>query len=93
DHPQQLDQSLLASGPNRLCARAQSEDDMHFHTQACKEYTRWVFCIFVDGGPKETGIKDLLGGEVSTMMSPVGPLWQASRMSRASLPCTHRRIT
>nr|GEV02934.1 reverse transcriptase domain-containing protein [Tanacetum cinerariifolium] len=49
--------------------------------------------ILVDGGPKETGIKDLLGGEVSTMMSPVGPLWQASRMSRASLPCTHRQIT
>nr|GFB91191.1 hypothetical protein [Tanacetum cinerariifolium] len=38
DHPQQLDQSLLASRSNRLCARVQSEDDMLFHTQACKEY-------------------------------------------------------
>nr|GEW76964.1 putative ribonuclease H-like domain-containing protein [Tanacetum cinerariifolium] len=43
DHPQQLDQSLLASGPNRLCARVRSGDGMPFHTQACKEYTGWVF--------------------------------------------------
>nr|GEW64594.1 hypothetical protein [Tanacetum cinerariifolium] len=65
-----LDQSLLASGPNRLCARAQSEDGMPFHTQACKEYTRWVFY----GGPKEISIEDLFDGEVSTMMSPRGSI-------------------
>nr|GEU69951.1 hypothetical protein [Tanacetum cinerariifolium] len=34
DHPQQLDQSLLASRPNRLCARVRSEDGRLFHTQA-----------------------------------------------------------
>nr|GFC34429.1 hypothetical protein [Tanacetum cinerariifolium] len=30
--------------------------------------------IFVNGGPEETGIKDLFGGEVSTMMSPRGSI-------------------
>nr|GFA67709.1 hypothetical protein [Tanacetum cinerariifolium] len=45
DHPQQLGRSLLASRPNRLYARARSEDGMLFHTQVCKEYTRWVFCM------------------------------------------------
>nr|GEW81308.1 reverse transcriptase domain-containing protein [Tanacetum cinerariifolium] len=29
-------------GPNRLCARVRSEDGTPFHTQACKEYTRWL---------------------------------------------------
>ncbi|GJZ99366.1 hypothetical protein Tco_0671917 [Tanacetum coccineum] len=38
-----LDRSLLALRPSRLCAQARSEDGMPFHTQACKEYTRWVF--------------------------------------------------
>nr|GEX52818.1 hypothetical protein [Tanacetum cinerariifolium] len=50
-----------------------------------------VRCI--DGGLKEFGIKDLLGGEVSTMMSPRGSIVASLRMSRASLPCTHRQIT
>nr|GEX91817.1 hypothetical protein [Tanacetum cinerariifolium] len=49
DHPQQLDQSLFALGPNRLCARAPLEDDMPFHTQACKEYTRRVFISCTEG--------------------------------------------
>nr|GEY48894.1 hypothetical protein [Tanacetum cinerariifolium] len=39
----ELDRSLFALGPNRLCARVPLEDDMPFHTQACIEYTRWVF--------------------------------------------------
>nr|GEZ44768.1 hypothetical protein [Tanacetum cinerariifolium] len=39
----QLDRSLLTLGPNRLCARVPSKDDTPFHTQACKEYTRWMF--------------------------------------------------
>nr|GEY39998.1 hypothetical protein [Tanacetum cinerariifolium] len=30
--------------------------------------------IFVNGGPEETGIKDLFGGEVSTMISPRGSI-------------------
>ncbi|GJZ14550.1 hypothetical protein Tco_0550227 [Tanacetum coccineum] len=41
---QSVDRSLLALRPSRLCAQARSEDGMPFHTQACKEYTRWVFC-------------------------------------------------
>nr|GEX95180.1 hypothetical protein [Tanacetum cinerariifolium] len=39
-------------GPGRLCAQAQSGDDMPFHKQACTEYTRWVFCKLF-GRPKE----------------------------------------
>nr|GEV16395.1 cytochrome c oxidase subunit 2-1, mitochondrial [Tanacetum cinerariifolium] len=61
DHPQQLDRSLLASGPNRLYARVRSGDGMPFRTQAY-------------GGPKETGIKDLFGSEICTMMSPRGSI-------------------
>ncbi|GJU51171.1 hypothetical protein Tco_1220726 [Tanacetum coccineum] len=30
-------------GPSKLCARAQSEDDMPSRTLTCMEYTRWVF--------------------------------------------------
>nr|GEU80281.1 Gag_pre-integrs domain-containing protein [Tanacetum cinerariifolium] len=51
----------FALGPNRLCARVQSEDNRPFHTQAY-------------GGPEEIDIKDLFGGEVSTMMSPRGSI-------------------
>nr|GEZ82373.1 hypothetical protein [Tanacetum cinerariifolium] len=35
DHPQQLGRSLLVSRPNRLYARARSEDGRLFHTLAC----------------------------------------------------------
>nr|GEX26690.1 hypothetical protein [Tanacetum cinerariifolium] len=37
-------QSLHASRPGRLCAQAQSVDDMPSRKQAYMEYTRWVFC-------------------------------------------------
>nr|GEW57138.1 hypothetical protein [Tanacetum cinerariifolium] len=37
------DQSFHVLVPSRLCAQAQSGDDMPFHKQACMEYTRWVF--------------------------------------------------
>nr|GEU61030.1 hypothetical protein [Tanacetum cinerariifolium] len=36
-------QSLHASRPSKLCARARSVDDMPYRTQASKEYIRWVF--------------------------------------------------
>ncbi|GJY82548.1 hypothetical protein Tco_0495924 [Tanacetum coccineum] len=44
DHPWSKGQSLHASRPSRLCARARSVDDMPFRTRACMGYTRWVFC-------------------------------------------------
>ncbi|GKF08589.1 hypothetical protein Tco_0042813 [Tanacetum coccineum] len=44
DHSWSKGQSLHASRPNRLCARARSVDDMPFRIRACKDYTRWVFC-------------------------------------------------
>nr|GEW74794.1 hypothetical protein [Tanacetum cinerariifolium] len=43
DHPQSEGQSLHASRPNRLCAQAQSVDDMPFRKQVCTEYTRCVY--------------------------------------------------
>nr|GEX58439.1 hypothetical protein [Tanacetum cinerariifolium] len=36
-------QSLHVSRPSRLCAQAQSGDDMPFRKRACKEYTRWKY--------------------------------------------------
>ncbi|GJY90948.1 hypothetical protein Tco_0506144 [Tanacetum coccineum] len=42
-----LCQSLHALKPNRLCARAQSVDDMPFRTLACTECTRWVYLVSV----------------------------------------------
>ncbi|GJU17988.1 hypothetical protein Tco_1145954 [Tanacetum coccineum] len=33
-----------------------------------------LVCIFVNSGPKETGIKDLFGGEICNMMSPGGSI-------------------
>ncbi|GJZ48624.1 hypothetical protein Tco_0602456 [Tanacetum coccineum] len=46
-----LYQSLYVLRPSKLCARAQSEDDMPSRTLACMEYTRWVFCKLC-GRPK-----------------------------------------
>nr|GEX22316.1 hypothetical protein [Tanacetum cinerariifolium] len=46
------DQSLHVSRPSKLCAQAQSGDDMPFHKQAYMEYTRWVFCKLF-GRPRE----------------------------------------
>ncbi|GKF10987.1 hypothetical protein Tco_0048913 [Tanacetum coccineum] len=40
DHLRSQGQSLHASRPSRLCARAQSVDDMPFRTRACMGYTR-----------------------------------------------------
>ncbi|GJY66918.1 hypothetical protein Tco_0469156 [Tanacetum coccineum] len=122
DHPRSQGQSLHASRPNRLCARARSVDDMPFRIRACMGCSRWVYCkrrerpheidaphvkdfanldgilrhfitlrnfsltltsvtlgdqvmgIFVNSGPKETGIKDLFGSEICTMMSPGGSI-------------------
>ncbi|GJY46345.1 hypothetical protein Tco_0435408 [Tanacetum coccineum] len=37
--------------PSKLCARAQSEDDMPSRTLTYMEYTRWVFCKLC-GKPK-----------------------------------------
>nr|GEW35049.1 ribonuclease H-like domain-containing protein [Tanacetum cinerariifolium] len=59
-------QTLHASRPSRLCAQAQSVDDMPFRKQACTEYTRWVFYC----GLIESGVKHLLGSVVHAMMSP-----------------------
>ncbi|GKB89574.1 probable DNA helicase MCM8 [Tanacetum coccineum] len=33
--------------PSKLCARAQSEDDMPSRTLTCMEYNRWVFCTAI----------------------------------------------
>nr|GEZ24721.1 reverse transcriptase domain-containing protein [Tanacetum cinerariifolium] len=38
--------------PSRLCAQAQSRDDMPFHKQACMEYTQLIFCKLF-GMPRE----------------------------------------
>nr|GEX81685.1 hypothetical protein [Tanacetum cinerariifolium] len=62
--------SLHASRPNRLCAQAQSGDDMPFRKQACTEYTRWVFY----SGPIESGVKHLLSSVVWAMMSLDGSI-------------------
>nr|GFA69260.1 hypothetical protein [Tanacetum cinerariifolium] len=67
-------QSLHASRPNRLCAQAQSADDMPFCKQACKEYTRWVF---LDSGPIESRVKHLIGGVVRAMMSLGGSIMES----------------
>nr|GFA75783.1 hypothetical protein [Tanacetum cinerariifolium] len=70
-------QSLHASRPSRLCAQAQSIDDMPFRKQAYTEYTRWVFCKLYERpncGPIEFGFKHLLGGVVQAMMSPSGSI-------------------
>ncbi|GKD55882.1 hypothetical protein Tco_1289269, partial [Tanacetum coccineum] len=52
DYPRSQGQSLHASRPSRLCARARSVDDMPFRTRACMGCTRWVFCKLY-GRPKE----------------------------------------
>nr|GEU60372.1 ribonuclease H-like domain-containing protein [Tanacetum cinerariifolium] len=46
------DQSLHVLGPSRLCAQAQSRDDMLFHKQAYMRYTQLVFCKLF-GMPRE----------------------------------------
>nr|GEY99206.1 reverse transcriptase domain-containing protein [Tanacetum cinerariifolium] len=55
------DQSFYASSPSRLCAQAQSGDDMPFHKQAYS-------------GSIESGVKHLLGSVVWAMMSPGGSI-------------------
>ncbi|GJW41643.1 hypothetical protein Tco_0067488 [Tanacetum coccineum] len=46
--------------------------------------TNFVGHLYRWWGQKKTGVKDLFGCEVCTMDVPVGPLWQAERISRAS---------
>nr|GEZ92247.1 hypothetical protein [Tanacetum cinerariifolium] len=63
-------QSFHASSPSRLCAQAQSVDDMPFHKRAYTEYTRWMFYR----GPIESKVKHLFGYVVRAMMSPGGSI-------------------
>nr|GFB20452.1 hypothetical protein [Tanacetum cinerariifolium] len=48
--------------------------------------------IFVNGGPEETGIKDLLGGEVSTTMSPRGSIVASFKNVESFLPIGGRPL-
>nr|GEV45736.1 hypothetical protein [Tanacetum cinerariifolium] len=54
-------QSLYVSRPSRLCAQAQSEDDMPFRKQAYS-------------GPIESEVKHLLGSVIRAMLSPGGSI-------------------
>ncbi|GKA12995.1 hypothetical protein Tco_0692541 [Tanacetum coccineum] len=36
-----------------------------------------LVCIFVNSGPKETGIKDLFGGDICSLMSPGGSIMES----------------
>ncbi|GJQ90343.1 hypothetical protein Tco_0001482 [Tanacetum coccineum] len=47
-----MDSLCRSKRPSKLCARAQSEDDMPSRTLTCMEYTRWVFCKLY-GRPRE----------------------------------------
>ncbi|GJX18294.1 hypothetical protein Tco_0219126, partial [Tanacetum coccineum] len=78
------DRSLLALRPSRLCAQARSEYGMPFHTQACKEYTRWVFC-------KLCGISSLSDQEARCEDTNLSLNWEKSHfMVKEGIVLSHK---